>query len=139
MCGIAGLWRPGRGEGLEALACAMRDRLRYRGPDDAGVWIDAETGVALGQRRLAIIDLSPLGHQPMASADGRYVLDYNGEIYNYREIAAALEDAGVRFRGTSDTEVLVEAVARFGLEAALERVAGMFALALWDRAERRLV
>ncbi len=139
MCGIAGLWRPGSGEGVEAVACAMRDRLRHRGPDDAGVWADPDAGVALGQRRLAIIDLSPLGHQPMASADGRYVIDYNGEIYNYREVAATLEQAGVRFRGASDTEVLVEAIARFGLEAALERVAGMFAFAVWDRAERRLL
>jgi asparagine synthase (glutamine-hydrolysing) len=138
MCGIAGLWsRPERG--LEAIACAMRDRLRHRGPDDAGVWSDPDAGVVLGQRRLSIIDLSPLGRQPMASADGRWVLVYNGEIYNYRDIAAELEAQGVVFRGTSDTEVLVEAIARLGVEAALERAAGMFAFAAWDRAERRLV
>ncbi len=140
MCGIAGLWSASRPEsGLEATACAMRDRLRHRGPDDAGVWSDSETGVAIGQRRLSILDVSPLGRQPMASADGRYVLVYNGEIYNYRDVARELEGQGVRFRGTSDTEVLVEAFARFGVGPALERVAGMFAFAAWDRAERRLV
>jgi asparagine synthase (glutamine-hydrolysing) len=138
MCGIAGFWSRADSR-LEATACIMRDRLRHRGPDDAGVWSDPDAGVALGQRRLSIIDLSPLGRQPMASADGRWVLVYNGEIYNYRDVAAELEGQGVRFRGSSDTEVLVEAIARFGVEPALERVAGMFAFAAWDRAERRLV
>lgn len=139
MCGITGMWTTGLpADRAEAITVAMRDRLRHRGPDDAGIWIDAGAGICLGQRRLAILDLSPLGHQPMVSTDGRFVLDYNGEIYNYRDVAAELETLGVRLRGTSDTEVFVEAIARFGLREALERVAGMFACAVWDRAERRL-
>jgi asparagine synthase (glutamine-hydrolysing) len=139
MCGVAGLWsNDGRAESLDAIATAMRDRLRVRGPDDAGLWSDRTAGIALGQRRLSIIDLSPHGHQPMVSGDGRWVLDYNGEIYNYRDVAEELAGQGVAFRGASDTEVLLEAIARFGVEAAIERMAGMFAFAAWDRAERRL-
>jgi len=139
VCGIAGLWSAaGPAATLEDLACAMRDRLRRRGPDDAGVWADSACGIALGHRRLSIIDLSPSGRQPMASADGRWVVAYNGEIYNYRDVAAELGALGVRFRGSSDTEVLVEAIARFGVDAALRRMAGMFAFAAWDRGERRL-
>ena len=116
----------------------MRDALVHRGPDDAGLFVDAGAGVALGSRRLAVIDLSEHGHQPMTSPDGRYVLAYNGEIYNYRALRAELEQAGHRFLGSSDTEVLVHAVQRWGLRAALQRCNGMFALALWDGAQRRL-
>lgn len=139
MCGVTGIWtRATPTEGLEKAVCAMRDRIRSRGPDDAGVWVDVDQGIALGHRRLSIIDLSPSGHQPMVSCDGRIVLAYNGEIYNYREVAEELTRLGVRFRGSSDSEVLVEAIARLGLEATLERLAGMFAFAAWDRADRRL-
>jgi asparagine synthase (glutamine-hydrolysing) len=140
MCGIAGVWRFGGAPGgaLEQQARAMADAIRHRGPDSAGVWIDAEAGVALGHRRLAIIDLSPLGDQPMASADGRFVTAYNGEIYNFQELRTDLEAAGVRFRGSSDTEVLVEGCALWGVEAFAPRLNGMFAFALWDRAQRRL-
>ncbi|MFQ5773403.1 MAG: asparagine synthase (glutamine-hydrolyzing) [Kiloniellaceae bacterium] len=141
MCGIAGLIDPtGRlgAEGLRAAAARMAETLRHRGPDDGGVWIDARAGVAFGHRRLSIIDLTPAGHQPMASHDGRYVITYNGEIYNFRELRAGLEERGHRFGGHSDTEVLVAAVVEWGVTEALKRCNGMFAFALWDRAERAL-
>src|SRR3954467_2530550 len=102
--------------------------LVHRGPDDEGVWRDAAAGVALGSRRLAIVDLSPAGHQPMISESGRYVLAYNGEIYNAEELRAALRrDGEIRFRGHSDTEVLLAAIEKWGLQASLERLNGMFA------------
>ncbi len=140
MCGITGFLsrRQGRSEELSDGLAPMTATLRHRGPDDAGSWIDAEAGVALGHRRLSIVDLSEQGRQPMVSSDGRYVLDYNGEIYNHRDLRRSLERDGARFRGTSDTEVLVAAIAAWGLRTALQRCNGMFALALWDRRERRL-
>ena len=141
MCGIAGLLAsPGAGSAgaLEATARAMVGRLRHRGPDDEGVWADPEAGVALASRRLAIVDLSPAGHQPMVSAGGRYVLVFNGEVYDHRALRARLEGAGARFAGHSDTEVLLAAIEAWGLEVALERSNAMFGLALWDRRERRL-
>jgi asparagine synthase (glutamine-hydrolysing) len=110
----------------------------HRGPDDAGVWSDAEAGVALGHRRLSIIDLSPLGHQPMLSACGRFVLSYNGEIYNFPALRSELEQAGDFFRGHSDTEVLLAAFARWGIVETCRRINGMFAFALWDRRQREL-
>jgi asparagine synthase (glutamine-hydrolysing) len=118
----------------------MTNRLRHRGPDDEDVWIDESGHVGFGHRRLAIIDLSPAGHQPMESADGRYVLSYNGEIYNHAEIRREIESqfGKQHWRGHSDTETLIEAIARWGLEAAITRSVGMFALSLWDRKERRL-
>lgn len=118
----------------------MRDRIAHRGPDDAGLWLDPAQGLALGFRRLSIIDLSAAGHQPMMSADGRYVIVMNGEIYNFAEIRAELEGANPSqaWRGRSDTEVLAEAVALWGVESALRRANGMFALAAWDRKERVL-
>lgn len=116
----------------------MRDLLRHRGPDDAGSFVDEGTGVALGVRRLAVIDLSPAGHQPMVSSDGRFVLAYNGEIYNHLELRSELEKCGHRFRGSSDTEVLLSAVQAWGLERALKRCEGMFAFAMWDRRDRAL-
>src|SRR5262245_48819032 len=99
----------------------MADALAHRGPDDRGVWADAAAGVGLGHRRLAIVDLTPEGHQPMASADGRYVLVFNGEIYNFRVLRAELEAAGARFRGTGDTEVMLAAFAAWGVAAAVRR------------------
>lgn len=139
MCGIAGILSPG---GLsrtcvEAMT-RMTGRIDHRGPDDEGHWLDADAGIALGSRRLAILDLSPLGHQPMVSATGRYVLAYNGEIYNYLALRSDLERQGHVFRGHSDTETLLAAIESWGLLQALKQCAGMFAFALWDRHDRTL-
>jgi asparagine synthase (glutamine-hydrolysing) len=140
MCGIAGLIRPaGTGSVLRAAVAAMIAALAHRGPDDSGVWGDPAAGVALGHRRLAIIDLTAAGRQPMIAPSGRYVLACDGEIYNFRELRRDLEDGGVRFRGTGDTETLLAAIEAWGLERALARAAGMFAFALFDRLARRLV
>lgn len=141
MCGIAGLFDLKRQFGAEALrltGARMADTLRHRGPDDQGVWIDAEAGLTLGHTRLAIIDLSPAGAQPMTSRCGRFVLSYNGEIYNAPELRAELEVRGRRFRGHSDTEVMVEGFAEWGVRPTLERLIGMFAFAAWDREARML-
>ncbi len=116
----------------------MNRSLQHRGPDDDGIWTDAEAGVSLIHRRLSIVDLSPAGHQPMVSADGRFVITYNGEIYNFPDLRKDLESRGVNFRGESDTEVMLELIARLGLDATLPRLVGMFAMALWDRRERTL-
>src|SRR5215469_8750790 len=109
MCGIAGFCDPGRRSGkteLEMIALRMARALQHRGPDDEGTWADAEAGVALGHRRLAILDLSREGHQPMQSADGRYFLSFNGEIYNFPTLRRELVERGHCFRGHCDTEVL---------------------------------
>jgi len=141
MCGIAGFVNPSRGltgPELQEFALRMVATLRHRGPDDLGVWADAASGVGLAHRRLAIQDLSPEGHQPMQSPDGRYVLIFNGEIYNFREIKSQLEAAGCTFRGHSDTEVMLAALCQYGIDRALEKFIGMFAFALWDCHERCL-
>lgn len=141
MCGIAGVWDPsGRlaTTDLDSLVGRMIVSLRHRGPDDEGSWVDPKAGVALATRRLAVIDLTEEGHQPMASASGRYMLAFNGEIYNHGDLRRELQALGHGFRGRSDTEVLIEGVDRWGLWKTLERVNGMFALAVWDRHERRL-
>jgi len=141
MCGIVGFLGSAGPAGQDtAVVRRMADLIRHRGPDDDGVWGDAEAGIALAQRRLAIVDLSPAGHQPMLSSCKRYVLVFNGEIYNYDQIRRKLDaEATHAWRGHSDTEVLLEAIARWGLKQALELCAGMFALALWDRRERTLI
>lgn len=141
MCGIAGFFGPtSLTRDAPSTARAMGDRLQHRGPDSRAEWLDAQAGIALAFRRLAIIDLSPAGDQPMTSADGRWVITFNGEIYNHlvlrRQLAA--EGLAPAWRGHSDTETLLAAVAAWGLEAALRRAVGMFALALWDRQERAL-
>lgn len=140
MCGIAGTWvpRPEDPGVLHALGTAMADAIAHRGPDDAGTWADPDTGLVLAHRRLSIIDPSPLGHQPMASADGRWQLVYNGEVYNHRELRSELEALGHGFHGHSDTEVLLAAIAQWGVAPALARSNGMFALAAWDTASREL-
>ena len=141
MCGLAGFagFKDLKGEPA-AIARSMGDAIAHRGPDDSGVWIDASAEVALSHRRLAIVDLSPAGHQPMHSHSQRFVIAFNGEIYNHREIRAALEREGAApaWRGTSDTEVLLEAIEHWGLVRALEASVGMFAVALFDQKERRL-
>ena len=140
MCGIAGLWskRPPDPALLERMALAIR----HRGPDDHGVWIDSDAGLGFAHRRLSIVDLSPHGHQPMLSSDGRFALTYNGEIYNHPELRAALDREGHApehgWRGHSDTETLAEAIAAWGLDATLDRSVGIFAFALWDRRGRTL-
>src|SRR4051794_9946210 len=141
MCGLAGFLAPGPVNEASHLAAVMAERLVHRGPDDAGVWADPGSGVALAFRRLAIIDLSPAGHQPMVSHCGRYVIIFNGEIYNHLELRADLDRAGVGtpWRGHSDTETLLAALARWGVRRTLQRCGGMFAFALWDQEERQLV
>lgn len=116
----------------------MCQTLIHRGPDSCGGWSDPDAGVALGHRRLSIVDLSDQGAQPMTSADGRMVIVFNGEIYNFRDLRARLEPAGVHWRGHSDTEVLLEAISAWGTETALQRLEGQFAFAVWDRHTRRL-
>src|SRR6478752_2552888 len=141
MCGIAGfldLERRSGSQELEALGRAMAATLNHRGPDAHGVWADPEAGVVLGHTRLAIVDLSPAGAQPMVSSCGACVISYNGEIYNARDLRPELEARGRRFSGHSDTEVLVEAIAEWGVRATIERLIGMFAFAVWDRRDRTL-
>lgn len=140
MCGIAGAWAPRAEDAdvLHALGTTMGTAIAHRGPDDSGTWVDAAAGLVLSHRRLSILDLGPLGHQPMASADGRWQLAYNGEIYNHAALRRELEASGHGFRGHSDTEVLVAAIAQWGIEATLARVNGMFAFAAWDAQARTL-
>lgn len=140
MCGIAGVLSSAGGsrEKIERAATAMADSLAHRGPDDYGVWSDADAGIALTHRRLSIVDLSPAGHQPMTSADGRFVITYNGEIYNFQELRRELEARGASFRGHSDTEVMLEAFSAYGVTATIKRLIGMFAIGVWDRRERTL-
>ncbi len=141
MCGIAGFIGAASniaGGDAGAIAEAMAASIAYRGPDDQGIWIDAETETALVHRRLSIIDLSAAGHQPMISANERYVISYNGEVYSFQPIAAELAARGHNFRGHSDTEVILESFAASGIEATLKRMIGMFAIALWDRRDRTL-
>jgi asparagine synthase (glutamine-hydrolysing) len=140
MCGFAGI--------LTRTACAhdelelgvrrMIGPIAHRGPDDRGVWADADAGIAFGFRRLAILDVSPLGHQPMWSSSGRYVAVFNGEVYNFEELRHELEDHRFRFRGRSDTEVVLAAFEHWGILPALSRFVGMFAIAVWDVERREL-
>jgi asparagine synthase (glutamine-hydrolysing) len=140
MCGFAGFLQssPGRADELTAKVNAVADTLVNRGPDDSGAWVDVEHGLALGFRRLSIVDLSPEGHQPMLSETSRYVISFNGEIYNFMDLRKELETSGHRWRGHSDTEVLLAAVTEWGVENAVRRFNGMFAFALWDREEKAL-
>lgn len=151
MCGIAGFLArrfPAGQDMVEVIRC-MATRLKHRGPDDEGVWVDSAAGVALAHRRLSILDLSPSGHQPMVSPCGRYVIIFNGEIYNHLELRRELEDrhwygdhpgnpAEREWHGHSDTESLLAAISVWGLEQALRKSVGMFAIALWDRNKRTL-
>jgi asparagine synthase (glutamine-hydrolysing) len=141
MCGIAGLLDPKQRFGpdeLRNVASRMADSLHHRGPDDNGVWVDPAAGIALGHTRLAIIDLSSAGAQPMTSSCGRFVLSYNGEVYNAPELRAELKQTGRQFRGHSDTEVMVEGFAVWGVRQTVERLIGMFAFAAWDRSTHTL-
>jgi len=141
MCGLAGFLdeRSGLPEAeLLTIAKRMSDALAHRGPDADGQWAEAESGLALAHRRLAIVDLSPLGQQPMHSSCGRYVIAYNGEVYNFAEMREELKAQGRTFRSHSDTEVILEGAAVWGLEETLSRLIGMFAVALWDRRDKVL-
>lgn len=141
MCGLTGFWQPNAtADRLAPCAQVMADRILHRGPDDHGVWTDAEAGVALAHRRLSIVDLSAAGHQPMLSASGRFVLAYNGEVYNHLDLRRQLEasSAAPPWRGHSDTETLLACIEAWGVEETLKRSVGMFAIALWDRKGREL-
>ena len=146
MCGITGfLAEAGRpAKELESVATSMAKSLAHRGPDNGGVWVEASSGIALGHRRLAIVDLSPAGHQPMHSSCGRYVIAFNGEIYNHLELRKELEieciaaTQRMAWIGHSDTETLLAGIEAWGLESTLKRCVGMFAIALWDRQTQTL-
>ena len=132
MCGVTGCMVPTgtiNEKTLHFWTTNATNALRHRGPDDGGTWVDANAGIALGHRRLSIIDPSLEGHQPMVSENRRFVITYNGEIYNFPELRQELDVAGVSFRGHSDTEVLLAAISQWGLTTALQRANGMFALA----------
>ncbi|MCE1252783.1 MAG: asparagine synthase (glutamine-hydrolyzing) [Anaerolineae bacterium] len=141
MCGFTGFFDPSfvlETRSYAQIVKHMSDAIIHRGPDDDGAWVDENKGITLGFRRLAILDLTPAGHQPMASADDRYVMVFNGEIYNFGELHAELVSAGHSFRGTSDTEVMLAAILQWGIKGALTRFNGQFAFALWDRLENQL-
>jgi asparagine synthase (glutamine-hydrolysing) len=142
MCGIVGFfdWNGFDATSGARLAEDMAKAIIHRGPDDAGVWVDDASGIALAHRRLSIVDLSAAGHQPMLSASGRYVIAYNGEIYNHAELRRTLESSGNGYdwRGHSDTETILACIEVYGLEKALQKFNGMFAIALWDKQEKAL-
>jgi asparagine synthase (glutamine-hydrolysing) len=140
MCGIAGLWTNQSGFALDAVARTMADAIMHRGPDSSGIFTQNQAGVALAHRRLSIIDLSPSGHQPMPSPSGRYQIVYNGEIYNFAALRTEIvqREPNIIWRGHSDTEVLIAAIEIFGVVPTLQKLNGMFALALWDESERCL-
>jgi asparagine synthase (glutamine-hydrolysing) len=141
MCGITGFWDKSielNSAELSGIATKMSNAIIHRGPDSGGVWVDETTGIALGHRRLAIVDLSPEGHQPMISSNSRYLIVFNGEIYNFPDLRAELLQLGHTFRGHSDTEIMLAGFCEWGLEGAVQRFNGMFAFALWDRQEQLL-
>jgi asparagine synthase (glutamine-hydrolysing) len=141
MCGITGfldLSGTTSTADLQAQVKGMTDALAHRGPDGEGIWVDPSVGIALGNRRLSILDVSSAGRQPMSSACRRYVISTNGEIYNYRALRAELEGFGATFGGSGDTEVMLAAISAWGIDRAIEKLNGMFAFALWDRERRRL-
>ncbi len=141
MCGIIGFINPLGSQAVDAKNSLsfMRDHLVHRGPDDGGIWLDADAGIALGHRRLSVLDLSSEGHQPMVSLSRRFVLVYNGEIYNHLYLRDLLRSTFDSWRGQSDTETLLVAIECWGFKKALQATVGMFALALWDRQERKLL
>ena len=135
MCGIVGILLAPHAVDPRRLAAVetMAATLHHRGPDCSGAWVDHDAGIALGHRRLSIVDLSEAGRQPMLSHSTRLVMTFNGEVYNFAELRPELECLGHRFRGQSDSEVMLSAFESFGIEEALKRFAGMFAIGLWDR------
>lgn len=141
MCGFSGIFNVNTGK-LSDIVASMNAAILHRGPDDGGIWEDQDVGLALGHRRLSIVDLSAAGHQPMHSSVGRFIIVFNGEIYNHAELRHQLETDGLApqqgWRGHSDTEVLLAGLAGWGIEKALQACVGMFAFALWDKYERKL-
>jgi len=141
MCGIAGFFdftRSVEKNELNQIVHRMGDRLTHRGPDNSGVWIDEKVGIAFTHRRLSIIDISSAGHQPMVSHDGRYVITFNGEIYNFLKLRKELEQENISWHGHSDTEVFLSAISQWGIKKALQKSVGMFAFALWDKKNQEL-
>lgn len=139
MCGITGFWQfKHKSKNLEQIVTHMALQLQNRGPDSSDNWVDAPTGIALGHRRLAIVDLSPAGRQPMASSSGRFMMTYNGELYNTEDLRKELAPLHIAFKSTSDTEVMLEAIEHWGMEAALKKFIGIFAFAAWDRQDKVL-
>jgi len=139
MCGIVGFWQSGYdADTARRVLTDMECALKHRGPDDSGIWFEPQVGLGFGHRRLSIVDLSPEGHQPMASASGRFTICFNGEVFNFGSLMEELQRLGHRFRGHSDTEVMLAAFEQWGLEASVKRFVGMFAFALWDAQERTL-
>ena len=141
MCGIVGYWNKSNNLNIDLLnenVSNMAKTLHHRGPDDTGVWVDPSSGIALGHRRLSIIDISDLGHQPMFSSNGRFVISYNGEVYNYNQIRYILESKKYIFKSNSDTEVLLASFEEWGIKESLKKFNGMFSFAVWDRSKREL-
>ncbi|MGC1298137.1 MAG: asparagine synthetase B, partial [Alloacidobacterium sp.] len=144
MCGISGFLDLSCGNSaseFRGIAMRMADTLRHRGPNSGGVWTDADAGIALSMRRLAILDLSRAGNQPMESSSGRYIIVFNGEIYNYEDLKSELSkgEQAYSFRGNSDTEAMLAAFEKWGIEQSVIRFNGMFAFAVWDRHDRSLI
>jgi asparagine synthase (glutamine-hydrolysing) len=141
MCGITGFWSFSdqlSDLSLDRIVLEMANQLISRGPDSQGVWIDKNAQLALGHRRLSIVDLSEAGHQPMISASGRFIITYNGEVYNASDLRENLLAKGYFFRGTSDTEVILAACEAYGIEKATQQLIGMFAFAIWDAKYHKL-
>ena len=139
MCGFVGFILSGnKGQDMTNVISDMTQSIEHRGPDGKGVWTDKNLGIALGHRRLSIIDTSVLAAQPMESHSKRYVITYNGEIYNFKELRKKLIKCGVLFKSQSDTEVLLSAIENWGIEESLKSAVGMFAFALWDKQEKIL-
>ena len=139
MCGITGIFGQGSKTLLSDPVKRMTQSLSHRGPDDSGLWVNESNTLALGHRRLSILDLSKAGHQPMESSCGRFVLSFNREIYNHLDIRKELDAVSFHhWKGSSDTETIIEGFSNWGIDATLERMVGMFALAVWDKSKERL-
>ena len=134
MCGITGFWNLNRNlDSLQSIIKSMTNTLVTRGPDDSGLWVDKENSLAFGHRRLSILEISKLGRQPMISKNKRFVISYNGEIYNYLEIKKELTNFGIKFNSNCDTEVLIESISYWGIVETLKKICGMYSFAIWDK------